>query len=137
MKEFYKIANKVLMIRASNPVVRSIKTGIEGEEEVTEDRVLVEEAIANYFKDIYKKPDFIQNDEFEDEEMRNGEEEGMVVDSSSDFFKLSVITEAIKSSNFNKGLGPDCFNGNILQLNELMHQNFPGNNRCSKPGGYT
>ena len=52
MKEFYKIANKVLMIRASNPVVRSIKTGIEGEEEVIEDRVLVEEAIANYFKDI-------------------------------------------------------------------------------------
>ena len=49
MKEFYKIANKVLMIRASNPVVRSIKTGIEGEEEVTEDRVLVEEAIAKYF----------------------------------------------------------------------------------------
>ena len=47
------------MIRASNPMVRSIKTGIEGEEEVTEDRVLVEEAIANYFKGIYKKPDYI------------------------------------------------------------------------------
>ena len=59
MKEFYKIANKVLMIRTSNPVVRSIKTGIEGEQEVTEDRVLVEEAIASYFKDIYKKPDYI------------------------------------------------------------------------------
>ena len=59
MKEFYKIANKVLMIRASNPVVRSIKTGKEGEKEVTEDRVLVEEAIASYFKDIYKKPDYM------------------------------------------------------------------------------
>jgi hypothetical protein len=59
MKEFYKIANKFLMIRASNPVVRSIKTGIEGEQEVTEDRVLVEEAIASYFKDIYKKPDYM------------------------------------------------------------------------------
>jgi len=47
------------MIRASNPVVRSIKTGIEGEEEVTEDRVLVEEAIASYFRDIYKKPDYM------------------------------------------------------------------------------
>jgi hypothetical protein len=59
MKEFYKIANKFLMIRASNPVLRSIKTGIKGEQEVTEDRVLVEEAIASYFKDIYKKPDYI------------------------------------------------------------------------------
>jgi hypothetical protein len=35
IKEFYKIAYKVQMIRASNPVVRSIKTGIEGEQEVT------------------------------------------------------------------------------------------------------
>jgi len=59
MKEFYKIANKVLMIRASNPVVHSIKLGIEGEEEVSEDRVLKEEGIANYFKGIYKKPDYI------------------------------------------------------------------------------
>ena len=59
MKEFYKIGNKFLMIRASNPVVRSIKTGIEGEEEITEDRTLVEEAIANYFKGIYKKPVYI------------------------------------------------------------------------------
>ena len=52
--------------------------------------------------------------------MRNGEEEGMVIDSSSDLFKLSDIAEAIKSSNFNKGLGPDFFDGNILQLNELL-----------------
>jgi hypothetical protein len=52
--------------------------------------------------------------------MRNGEEEGMVIDSSSELFKHSDITEAIKSSNFNKGLGPDCFDGNILQLNEHL-----------------
>jgi hypothetical protein len=59
MKEFYKIANKVLMIRARNSVVRSIKKDVEGEEEVTEDRVLLEEAIASYFKDNYKKPDYM------------------------------------------------------------------------------
>jgi hypothetical protein len=52
--------------------------------------------------------------------MRNDEEEEMAIDSSSELFKLSDITEAIKSSNFNKGLGPDCFDGNILQLNELL-----------------
>ena len=38
----------------------------------------------------------------------------MVVDTSSEIFRLSDISEAIKSSNFNKGLGPDCFDGNIL-----------------------
>jgi len=55
--------------------------------------------------------------------MENSKEEEMAIDSSSGIFKLSNITEAIKSSNFNKGLGPDCFDGNdgnILQLNELL-----------------
>jgi hypothetical protein len=33
-------------------------------------------------------------------------------------FKLSYILEAIKALNFNKGLGPDCFDVNILQANE-------------------
>ena len=52
--------------------------------------------------------------------MENSKEEEMGIDSSSGLFKLSNITEAIKSSNFKKGLGPDCFDGNILQLNELI-----------------
>ena len=52
--------------------------------------------------------------------MENSKEEDMVIDSSSGLFKLSEITEAIKNSNFNKGLGPDCFDGNILQLSELL-----------------
>ena len=49
MKEFYKIANKVLMIRTNNPVVRKLKQVINGEEETIEDRALVEGAIAYYF----------------------------------------------------------------------------------------
>ena len=49
--------------------------------------------------------------------MENSKEEDMVIDYSSGLFKLSEITEAIKNSNFTKGLGPDCFDGNILQLN--------------------
>ena len=50
MKEFYKVANKVLMIRTSNPVVRRLRIGNEGEEEIIEDRVLVEEEVSKYFK---------------------------------------------------------------------------------------
>jgi hypothetical protein len=30
------------------------------------------------------------------------------------------VIEAIKSSNFNKGLGPDCFDGNILGSNTTL-----------------
>jgi hypothetical protein len=38
----------------------------------------------------------------------------MQIDPASGTFKLSDIMSAIKRSNFNKGLGPDCFDGNIL-----------------------
>jgi hypothetical protein len=116
MKEFYKIANKVLMIRTSNPVVRRIKKGNENEEEIIEDRNLVEEEIANYFKIIYKRPEHMREEQTIDEEMKGGEssEEIMNIDTTSEIFRLADITEAIKCSNFNKGLGPDCFDGNIL-----------------------
>ena len=51
-----------------------------------------------------------------DEEMKVGEsnEEIMNIDTTSEIFRLADIIEAIKCSNFNKGLGPDCFDGNIL-----------------------
>ncbi len=52
--------------------------------------------------------------------MDNSKEEDMVIDSSTGLLKLSEITEAKKNSNFNKGLGPDCFDGKILQLSELI-----------------
>ena len=52
----------------------------------------------------------------EDEEMKSNEEElqeDMIID-TSELFRLSDIIEATKASNFNKGLGPDCFDGNVL-----------------------
>ena len=117
MKEFYKIANRVLMIRTSNPVVRRIKKGNENEVEITEDRILVEKEIANYFKMIYKRPEHMREELTIDEEMKGEEscEVTMNIDTTSDIFRLDDITEAIRCSNFNKGLGPDCFDGNILQ----------------------
>ena len=117
MKEFYKIANKVLMVRTSNPVVRRIKKVNENEEEIIEDRNLVEEEIANYFKIIYKRPEHMREEQTTDEEMKGGEssEEIVNIDTTSEIFRLADITEAIKCSNFKKGLGPDCFDGNILQ----------------------
>jgi len=116
MKEFYKIANRVLMIRTSNPVARRIKKGNENEEEIIEDRILVEEEIANYFKTIYKRPEHMREEPIIDEEMKGGEsnEETMNINTTSEIFRLADIIEAIKCTNFNKGLGPDCFDGNIL-----------------------
>ena len=116
IKEFYKIANKVLMVRTNNPVVRRIKKGNENEEEIIEDRILVEEEIANYFKTIYKRPEHMREEPTIDEEMKGGESSEVImnIDTTSDIFRLADIAEAIKCSNFNKGLGPDCFDGNIL-----------------------
>ena len=42
----------------------------------------------------------------------------MIIDTSSrvnvSSFTKEEVSEAIKSSNFNKGMGPDCFDGNVL-----------------------
>jgi hypothetical protein len=35
-------------------------------------------------------------------------------------FTREEVTEAIKGSNFNKGLGPDCFDGNVLSSNTML-----------------
>jgi len=43
-----------------------------------------------------------------------------MIDTSSEIFRLADISEAIKSCNFNKGLGPDCFDGNILQSDQTL-----------------
>ena len=35
-------------------------------------------------------------------------------------FTRGEVLEAIKSSNFNKGLGPDCFDGNVLDSSTTL-----------------
>ncbi len=44
----------------------------------------------------------------------------MMIDTSSEIFRLADISKAIKNCNFNKGLGPDCFDGNILQSDQFL-----------------
>ena len=58
----------------------------------------------------------------EDEEMKedSSSPETMNIDTSSEIFSLTDISEAVKCSNFNKGLGPDCFDGNILKSNQSL-----------------
>jgi hypothetical protein len=37
-------------------------------------------------------------------------------------FTVDDIVAATKSSNFNKGLGPDCFDGNMLRSSEGLNE---------------
>ena len=58
MKEFYQVANKVLRIKRNHPVVSRVKRDNEtGGSEVFEDRSQVEQVIASFFAEIYKRPD--------------------------------------------------------------------------------
>ena len=109
MKEFYALVNKVMRIRRSNPVVTKVKrVSDSGDVEVFEDKAHVEKAISDYFTDIYKRPDHMapaREDDGEDEEMINTESA----------FTVEDVAIAARSSNFNEGLGPDCFDGNMLK----------------------
>ena len=55
---FYSVANKVLRIKRNHPVMtRVIRDNETGDSEVFEDRSQVEQVIAEYFAEIYKRPE--------------------------------------------------------------------------------
>ena len=62
MKEFYCLANKVLRFRTSHPVVKTIKKGEGSAEEIIKKRELVDQEIADYFKQIYKRPENMERE---------------------------------------------------------------------------
>ena len=119
MKEFYQTANKVLRIKRSHPVVTKVKREMDGQDpEVFEDKGMVDQVIASYFAEIYKRPDHMQaqlaQSAVEDAEMS----EEMI--NSTALFSIEDIRQATSQSNFNKGLGPDCFDGNLVSRNEQL-----------------
>ena len=126
MKEFYKKANSLLKIKRSNPVVTKVQREDEfGEAQVFEEKTPVDNVIAQYFSDIYKRPDdrrrHFRSDNFDvddDEVMR------INTNNSNDVspFTREEVLEAMKSSNFNKGLGPDCFDGNVMKNNPQLQE---------------
>ena len=110
MKQFYEVANRYLRIKRINPVITKIKRSKGGEEEeIFEDRIHVEKAISDYFSDIFRRPEHMMVPDDS-----SGGEDVEMIDTES-IFTLDDVVAATKSSNFNKGLGPDCFDGNILK----------------------
>ena len=53
-----------------------------------------------------------------DEEMKNEDDELDTIQ----LFSTEDIDNATKASNFNKGLGPDCFDGNVLKSSEELRR---------------
>jgi hypothetical protein len=126
MKEFYKKANSLLKIKRSNPVVAKVQREDEfGETQVFEDKTAAETVKAQYFTDIYKRPDYRRR-HYRSDNFNTEDDEVMRIDTInsnnvSPFTREEVI-EAMRSSNFNKGLGPDCFDGNVMKNNPQLQE---------------
>ena len=124
MKEFYKKANSLLKIKRSNPVVTKVMREDElGETQVFEEKSAVDNVIAQYFNDIYKRPDYRKR-HFRSDNFDVDDDEVMRINTSnsndvSPFTREEVLL-AIGSSNYNKGLGPDCFDGNVIKNNPQL-----------------
>jgi hypothetical protein len=54
MKQFYATAEKVLRIKHGNPVIKAV---VSESGEVTNDKAEVDKLIAEYFRNVYKKPE--------------------------------------------------------------------------------
>ena len=90
----------------------------------------MDDEIAKYFTQIYERPDYRRQQPNEIDFNVDGEEE-MQIDTNNYVghhsgndnvtpFTRDEVIEAIKSCNFNKGLGPDCFDGNVLLSNNQL-----------------
>ena len=119
MKEFYKKANSLLKIKRSNPVVTKVMREDEfAEAHVFEEKSSVDNVIAQYFNDIYKRPDYRRR-HFKSDNFDVDDDEVMRINTSNSNnvspFTQEEVLLAVGSSNYNKGLGPDCFDGNVMK----------------------
>ena len=89
------------------------------EEQLITDRDAVERAIAEYFEDVYGGKDR-EVDSEEDITMWTRLE--ATADLMVQLFMTADVTEAMKASNFNKGLGPDGFDGCMLRPGDASHR---------------
>ena len=124
MKEFYKKANSLLKIKRNNPIVTKVIREDElGEAQVFEEKSSVDNVIAQYFNDIYKRPDYRRR-HFRSDNFDVDDDEVMRINTSNSNdvspFTQEEVLLAVKSSNYNKGLGPDCFDGNVMKNNPQL-----------------
>ena len=79
----------------------------------------MDQAIAEYFQGVYGKEDL----EIETEgDLRMWERFQDSAAAMQGMFTLRDVQEAMKASNFNKGLGPDGFDGTFLRPGDTSHR---------------
>ena len=115
LKAFYATAEKVLRVECGNPVVRSVIV----EDQLISDRDQVDKAIAEYFQGVYGREDLEAET---DGDLLMWERFQEAAGAMQGMFTMRDVEEAMKASNFNKGLGPDGFDGTILRPGDMSHR---------------
>ena len=115
MKAFYATAEKVLRVQCGNPVVRSVIVN----DQLISDRDQVDAAIAEYFQGVYGRDDHEVETEADLSMWTRME---AAVEVTQGMFTTHDVEEAMRASNFNKGLGPDGFDGTILKPGDATHR---------------
>jgi hypothetical protein len=101
-------------VESGNPVVKSVIK----DDQLISEKDQVEQAIADYFQEFYGGED-LQMDDGAD--LALWERLERAAEANQDLFSDVDVVEAIKASNFNKGLGPDGFDGSILKPGDPSH----------------
>jgi hypothetical protein len=96
-------------------VVRSVIA----DDQLISERDQVDAAIAEYFQGVYGSEDLEVETE---EDIMMWERFTEAVDATQGMFTTQDVEEAMRASNFNKGLGPDGFDGTILQPGNSAHR---------------
>jgi hypothetical protein len=115
LKAFYATAEKVLRVECGNPVVRSVIV----DDQLISDRDQVDKAIAEYFQGVYGREDLEAET---DGDLLMWERFHEAAGAMQGMFTMRDVEEAMKASNFNKGLGPDGFDGTILRPGDTTHR---------------
>ena len=96
-----------MRVECGNPVVRSIIK----EDQLISERDKVDAAIAEYFQAVYGSEDQQIDTE---EDVLMWEQFNEAVEATRGMLTTQDVEEAMRASNFNKGLGPDGFDCTIL-----------------------
>ena len=83
------------------------------------DRDQVDAAIAEYFQGVYGRDDHEVETEADLSMWTRME---AAVEATQGMFTARDVEEAMRASNFNKGLGPDGFDGTILKPGDATHR---------------
>ena len=102
-------------MESGNPVVKSVIK----DDQLISERDQVEQAIAEYFKEVYSGEDRHME---ADTNILLWERLERAAEANQGLFSDLDVVEAMNASNFNKGLGPDGFDGSILKPGDPSHQ---------------